>query len=571
LTFRQLLSIIGNRWIVVVVCIVAALAGSAIYVEQRIGTYQAVATVQLAIPLTASGQPLLNVPDPDNAVNDAAVAARAASAIGTTNQGTLAGHVTGTFDTTTKLLSITASEPRPKLAQALADAFARAYVSTVQATAASQVARLNSALASLHRKITALEQSVTSPGAAADAVATAEVSSLSQAYETLTLQAESLQVSGPYATLQTSASFPSQPSGSSHKTIGGLALLVGLLAGVGLALVSEQLDTRIRSDVDLDRLTDIPILAELPLQRRGASAGTSLAFVDQPRSAISESFRELRTSIRATTGDRGSVCILVTSPAPADGKTFVTANLAAAEASTGRQVAVVSANLQDRKIEAVLGCSEAAALGLAYLSSLPHGGRAERDGGLEERSGSDGSPQAEPPAETLARTLVTGDRDSAATDGEIGASGSQRDLSANLVPTAVPGVSLLPVGANGSNVSDLFADNGLHGLVKELKSTFDLVLFDTSAVMSAPDAAILSRVVDGVIVVVSVGQTSRRVVERALQRLQSIRAPLLGIAMNRVTRSTSATYHPLRRGPKQLAREERQRPQRSHARERSQA
>jgi Mrp family chromosome partitioning ATPase len=112
----------------------------------------------------------------------------------------------------------------------------------------------------------------------------------------------------------------------------------------------------------------------------------------------------------------------------------------------------------------------------------------------------------------------------------------------------------------------VFADNAIRDLVRELKLTFDYVFFDTPAVLSAPDAAILSSAMDGVVVVVSVGRTRRGVVERALERLHSIQAPLLGVALNRVTSSTSATYHPLRRRPKQLGRDEPHRRSGSHSR-----
>jgi Mrp family chromosome partitioning ATPase len=361
--------------------------------------------------------------------------------------------------------------------------------------------------------------------------------------------------------------------GSSKRAIGGLALLVGLLAGIGIALVSEQLDTRIRSDLDLDGLTDVPVLAELPLQRRAKSGATSISFIDRPDSAVSESFRELRTSIRAATGGRRGVCIMITSPAPGDGKTFVTANLAAAEATTGRQVAVVSADLHDRRIEVVLGYSEVAPIGLSHLSWLPQNGHPEQQrdhGGVhaEAQTAQRAIPvvQVERLADAPLRTSLAPKQEPLSEDREMGTRQGQGDLSGNLVRTVVPGLSLLPVGDNLSDLREVFANNRIDALIEELKLTFDLVLFDTPAVMSAPDAAILSRAADGVVVVVSAGRTRRGVVERALERLHSIQAPLLGVALNRVTSSTSATYHPLRRSPKQLRRDERHRTLGSHSR-----
>ncbi len=406
---------------------------------------------------------------------------------------------------------------------------------SVQAAANARVAKIDSSLVSLHKKIQALQASAA--GASANSPTAVEIAGLSQAYDTLTLQAETILVSGPYATVQTAADLPAKALGLSKTTTIALAVLVGLLVGIGVALVLAQLDTRLRSTADLDAVIDLPLLAELPLQRRGESGGgASLAFRDQPSSVISQSFRELRTSLDAAEEGHPRRCILITSPVPGDGKTFVAANLAAAEASTGRRVALVSTDPNDRSLEVMLGLSEKAAVGLSYLNCLRRDDfqrlhRQLRHGDGHPVGGAIGPRDTSPAAPEAVHEIA----------GQVGDADVQAEVSKNLVVTSIPGLSLLPAGDRSPDFDELFSGSGMGLLIKELSRSFDLVLFDSSAVLASANAASLSRVVDGVVLVVAAGE-SRPLVEQSLQRLEFMHAPLLGVVLNRVRSLKSAAY-----------------------------
>ncbi len=115
LTFRQLLSTVVRRGVIVLLCIVAAVAGSALYLAKRSPSYQSTATVQLEIPTAANSQPLLTLPDPSNTVRSGTITSSVAKLLGQRDPGSLASHVSASFDSSTNLLSITTSSVQPAL------------------------------------------------------------------------------------------------------------------------------------------------------------------------------------------------------------------------------------------------------------------------------------------------------------------------------------------------------------------------------------------------------------------------------------------------------------------------
>ena len=140
------------------------------------------------------------------------------------------------------------------------------------------------------------------------------------------------------------------------------ALAAGIGLGVGLALTREALDNSIKSAQEIEKLTDLPTLAIVPithvsgeivaaagsgLKRLGASrALTALSVINNPGAPISEAYRALRTSVLLSTADRPPQVLLVTSSQPGEGKTVTALNLGLTMAQKGGRVLLVDADMR---------------------------------------------------------------------------------------------------------------------------------------------------------------------------------------------------------------------------------
>jgi MinD-like ATPase involved in chromosome partitioning or flagellar assembly len=244
----------------------------------------------------------------------------------------VAAEVTGTVDPVSGALTITASNADPKQAQAVAKAYSQAYIDDIQSVVQAQIDKIGVVLSGVKSQILALQAQPTT------ALTTAQVTALEQTYGTLSAEQSNIQVGEPYAQIQVAADFPTSPTGLSKSKLGAIGLVAGLLVGCGIALARDQLDTRLRDSPDIEAVTESPILAELPEDSEVRSGKVAISLVQAPQSPMAESIRELRTSLRVILDDTPCPVIVVTSPEPGDGKTFVAANLAAAWALSGSQV-----------------------------------------------------------------------------------------------------------------------------------------------------------------------------------------------------------------------------------------
>lgn len=208
----------------------------------------------------------------------------------------------------------------------------------------------------------------------------------------------------------------------------------------------------------------------------------------EPDSPFAEAYRALRTNLQFLAADRPLGAIVVTSAGPEEGKTTVTANLAAAMARAGDQVIIVGADMRKPTVHEVFGCS--------------------RDVGLT--------------------SVLTG----------------HMDWQDAIQDTAVDGVRLLASGPIPPNPAELLGSERMHQLLIELREEADMVLIDAPPVLNVADAAVLARWVDGYLYVVSIGLTPREAVKEGKRRLDQVGARLLGTIVNRIDdRSASYPYY----------------------------
>jgi Mrp family chromosome partitioning ATPase len=260
--------------------------------------------------------------------------------------------------------------------------------------------------------------------------------------------------------------------GTSRKSRLALGGLAGLIVGIGVALIWERLDIRIRTREQAEKTFGLPVLAEIPPARRGGRS-PDLVVLDDPLSAGAESYRMLQTVLALAPaqdgGGRGGA-ILLSSPGPFEGKDVVAANLAASFSEAGSSVALVSVDSSDCSLPALLG----------------------------------GSAQ-----------------------GPQGQDASGREPAMTPWTTSIEGVSLLTNGLRpGVGQARHHAD-----MVATGRGRADIVIVDTPPVLATPDASRMSASVDSVVLLCEVGTVRPREATLAVEGLRRVGAPLQGVVL----------------------------------------
>jgi len=253
----------------------------------------------------------------------------------------------------------------------------------------------------------------------------------------------------------------------------GIGLLVGLALGLGAAVLRSTLDTRIHGAFDVEHVTDSPILGGISFDPTARKR--PLIVQADPRSPRAESFRALRTNLQFVNLESASRCFVMTSSLPGEGKTTTTSNLAIAIAETGATVVVVDGDLRLPRLAETLGLEGAVGL----------------------------------------------------TDVLIG----RADVEDVLQPWGRGGLSVLPAGRIPPNPSELLGSHAMASLVTSLTTSFDYVLIDAPPLLPVTDAAILSKLTGGAIVVAAAGRTNKNELQSALLTLDRIGSRVLGIVM----------------------------------------
>jgi capsular exopolysaccharide synthesis family protein len=269
-----------------------------------------------------------------------------------------------------------------------------------------------------------------------------------------------------------------------------LALLAGIIGGAALAVARDRLDTRVRDEDDLGPAAP-PVLGSLERLRRRDARTSALADGGSTRA---EALRHLRTNLEFLERDRPAQVLAVVSPTSRDGRTTTAADLAAVMAEAGRRTIVVDAALRRPGLAAHLGIDAEAGLGDALA------GRPVRE------------------------LLVLIDEH----------------------------VAVLPAGHRVPNPGEVLASDRLDRLVDELRALADMVVIDTSPLLESADAATLVGRVDATLLLARVGHTRRADVLQAVERLERVQRPPLGLVLTGV-RPVESGYGRYARAPYRAA------------------
>ncbi|WP_210494642.1 polysaccharide biosynthesis tyrosine autokinase [Patulibacter sp. SYSU D01012] len=273
------------------------------------------------------------------------------------------------------------------------------------------------------------------------------------------------------------ATAPSSPNVKLYVAAGGI---LGLLAGWMFLVVREVLDTRVKTNEDLAKVTDLPVLAEMDRVRSNARDRLRAAS-GHPARQHAEAYRQLRTNLRFADVDTPPKCIAVTSSVPAEGKSTVATNLAVALAEAGARVVLVDADLRRPSVASYLDL-EGSNLGIT--------------------------------------SVLTG------------------ELSLDEALTTWSDTTLTVLGAGGCppNPSELLSSESMERVLLELRERFEYVVIDTPPLLPVADAAIVSTKADGVVFVARFGAVTRPEVERAIGNLSAVGSRVYGIVATHVSR-----------------------------------
>ena len=266
-----------------------------------------------------------------------------------------------------------------------------------------------------------------------------------------------------------------------------LGLVLSLALGLGLAIGLDLLDSRLKTTEDVRRLLELPVTGVIPAMAGRARKALPRMMDLEPGSAYAEAYRFLRTDLLFTAQERPIQTVMVATAKPGQGGTTTIANLAIATAEADKRVILVDADLRRPSLHEIF--------------NLPN------DVGLS--------------------TVLA--------DGV--------ELGEALRPTSVDNLLLLTGGPTPRNASALIASQRMRDLVQQLRQHCDFVFFDTPSAAAFSDAAVLSQLMDGVLLVVRAQESPRGTELQIKQLLNKAKAHIIGVVLNDVDPEKVDSYH----------------------------
>jgi len=276
------------------------------------------------------------------------------------------------------------------------------------------------------------------------------------------------------------AEIPMIPVKPKKKMILILSAAIGLLAGLVLSIYIENSNTSFRTAEEASSFLQLPVLGKIPYLRDKHKDIVALDWIsyNEPRSAISETFRHLRTALESISPEEGGTSVLITSAIAQEGKTDIIINLASSLAAAGRNVLLLEADMRRPRFHNTFN-----------LATSP---------GLNE--------------------LLEG----------------RASLDEVLRAPGITNLSIIPCGNIPPHPSELLQSGTLEDAVAQMKKRYDYVLIDSPPVDPVTDALILADAVDEVVLVVQCERTKREIVLETKNRLDKCKSRLLGLVMAQI-------------------------------------
>ncbi len=464
-----------HRWLIITTVVVAVGAAVGLSVIQT-PVYQA--TAQLIIQRNSTVD--TSQQDAQNAARnvDTETAVLRSRAVQDAAEAKL-GHkpdITVSSSATSDVVSVSARSTNAERAAADAKGYAAVYVDLRRK---QNIDDLVQASALVQTKIAAIDRRIRGLRVGSPEFTTVEQQRafLQQQLDQFQISANLNQVGG--ARVLATADVPHTPVSPKPVHNAAIALVLGLLLGIGLAFLREYLDDTVTSREDLERAAaELPVLGQIPRvahwSDRNMPYVVSLA---APHSPAAEAYRTLRTALQFLDVDHTFHSIQVTSSQTEEGKSTTIANLAVAFARAGHRVTIVCCDFRRARIHEFFGLPNAVGFTSVML------GTASLFDAVQQ------------------------------------------------VPD-VSNLALLSTGPSPPNPSELLASAGAREVITSLEKGSDLVLVDSTPVLPVSDALIVSGMVDATLLVASAKASSRRGLHRSVEVLRQVSAPLVGTVLN---------------------------------------
>ncbi len=279
------------------------------------------------------------------------------------------------------------------------------------------------------------------------------------------------------------------PSWPQKEKIIGIALVLGLMLGGGLALLRGWLDETLRSTEEISSVLGTPILGLVPSmpKKQSVVARGQKVYMDSSSSAA-EAYRTIRTAVFFNSPKDETKTVLITSPVAVDGKTTLVSNLGIAMAQAGQKTLILDADFRKPMQHKIFNIKN-------------------QDRGLSS-------------------VLV----------------GTYK-LEEAIRSTEVDGLELLLCGPDVPNPSEILNSESFAKLLELISKKYDRVIIDSSPVMPVTDAKILATMCDATLLVLRAEKSTRKTSQQALAGLLSIGAHILGVVVNDVPRTSRYGYY----------------------------
>ena len=256
----------------------------------------------------------------------------------------------------------------------------------------------------------------------------------------------------------------------------GLAAILGLLLGLGLAVLRELLDTTVKNPADAAEASGSPVMAGINFDQHAVNQPL-VTTLDSHAPRV-EAFRVLRTNLQFIDVDEDSKVFVVSSSLPGEGKSTTATNLAITLAQAGQRVLLIDGDLRRPQVSAMLGLDGSVGLTTVLV------GKIALEDAVQEHPGT--------------------------------------------------GLEVLPSGAVPPNPAELLQSQAMRDLLEHTRKRFDITIIDAPPLLPVTDAALLSSQADGALMVVRHGRTSREQVRASRERLDAVDARALGVVLNMV-------------------------------------
>jgi exopolysaccharide transport family protein len=298
------------------------------------------------------------------------------------------------------------------------------------------------------------------------------------------------------------ARVPTAPSEPNIPRNLSFALVLGVISGLGMAFLLENMDNTVRTPEQATALSALPSLGMIPLGSKSGKRGPNgqrlaltaskevveLVTQVRPQSQMAESYRALRTSLLLSNLGAPPKVIMVTSARPQEGKTTTSINTAIVLAQKGVRVLLVDADLRRPSVHKTLGMGPRSGLSNVLTGSA-----------------------------TLQQTVTTS--------------------------PILPNLFILPAGTPPPNPAELLASSNMRDLIAELREMYDHIVIDTPPTLSVTDAVVLSPRADATILVIRSGQTTKQALRCARDILMQVNAHVAGVLLNAVDLTSPDYYY----------------------------